>query len=192
VADVPESRSATGPHVCPWWLIWTFDNPLRRVFHKPERLLAGLVKPGDHCLDLGCGIGYFTIPMATMVGDSGAVTAVDVQPQMLEGVRRRAQRAGLESRVRLHLATGPGLDVHDPVDFALAFWMLHEVPDQSAFLQGVFAALEPGGRFLLVEPKGHVTRAAFEESVARAARIGLRQAAIPPVSFSRAVLLSRP
>lgn len=192
MADPRERNAAPGGHVCPWWLIWTFDNPLRRVFHKPERMLAGLVKPGDHCLDLGCGIGYFTIPMATLVGDGGTVTAVDVQPQMLEGVRRRAQRAGLESRVRLHLAAGSGLDVQDPVDFALAFWMLHEVPDQGAFLQGVFAALKPGGRFLLVEPKGHVTRAAFEESVACAARTGLRQAATPSVSFSRAVLLSRP
>jgi len=190
-APVPPTAAANRGHVCPWWLIWTFDNPLRRLLMPPERVLAGLVRPGDHCLDLGCGIGYFTIPMAVMAGEHGSVTAVDVQPQMLEGVRRRARRHGLESRVRLQLATGPGLEVAPPVDVALAFWMLHEVPDQDALLRGVRTALKPGGRFLVVEPKGHVTAAAFTASVDRAARVGFRVAAEPRVSLSRAVLLGK-
>jgi ubiquinone/menaquinone biosynthesis C-methylase UbiE len=173
-------------------LIWTFDNPLRRLLQPPERVLAGLVRPADHCLDIGCGIGFFTIPMAEMVGEAGSVTAVDVQPQMLEGVERRARRRGLESRVRLHLAAQAGLDVARPVDFALAFWMLHEVPDQDALLRAVFAALKPGGRFLVAEPKGHVNGAGFRASVERAAAAGFRVLARREVSFSRAVLLQKP
>ena len=78
-------------HVCPWWLIRTFDNFVRRFLQKPERILQDIVRPGDACLDVGCGIGYFTIPMAGMVGPSGSVTAVDLQPEMLAGVRRRAK-----------------------------------------------------------------------------------------------------
>jgi hypothetical protein len=34
-------------HVCPWWLAYTFDNPLRRLLHNPEKLLAGLVEEGQ-------------------------------------------------------------------------------------------------------------------------------------------------
>ena len=76
--------------VCPWWLIRTLDNPLRRLFQNPEEILKDFVRTGDACLDVGCGIGYFTIPMAKLAGPSGNVTAVDLQPQMLAGVERRA------------------------------------------------------------------------------------------------------
>ena len=192
MANTSQTTGRPAGHVCPWWLIWTFDNPLRRLLQPPERVLAGLVRPADHCLDMGCGIGYLTIPMAEMVGDAGSVTAVDVQPQMLEGVRRRARRRGLESRVRLKLSGGPGLEVAQPVDFALAFWMLHEVPDQDALLRDVFSALKPGGRFLVTEPKGHVSSAAFTVSVERAASVGFRVLHEPRVRFSRAILLAKP
>jgi len=188
----PRTTTRPGGHVCPWWLIWTFDNPLRRLLQPPGRVLAGLVRPGQRCLDLGCGIGYFTIPMAEMAGPTGSVTAVDVQARMLEGVRRRARRRGVESRVRLHLSDGRGLEVAQPVDFALAFWMLHEVPDQDALLRDVFSALAPSGRFLVVEPKGHVNAAMFAASVERARAAGFGLLAQPGVSFSRSVLLEKP
>lgn len=186
-----QTSAGPGGHVCPWWLIWTFDNPLRRLLQPPERVLAGLVRPGDHCLDLGCGIGYFTIPMAEMAGPTGSVTAVDVQPRMLEGVERRATRRRLESRVRLHLSDGRRLEVAQPVDFALAFWMLHEVPDQDVLLRAVFAALKHGGRFLVAEPKGHVNGAEFRASVERSVAAGFSLLAQPGVRFSRAALLQK-
>ena len=180
------------PHVCPFWLIRTFDNALRRLVHRPEVVLDGLARPGDHGADLGCGIGYFTIPMAEMAGPTGSVTAVDVQARMLEGVRRRARRRGVESRVRCHLSDGRGFEVAQPVDFALAFWMLHEVPDQDALLRDVCSALRPGGRFLVAEPRGHVSAAAFTRSVRRAVGAGFRVEDEPRVRFSRAVLLAKP
>ena len=178
-------------HVCPWWVIRTFDNPLRRLFHRPEYLLSGLVQPGDHCLDVGCGIGYFTIPLAAMVGDRGSVTAVDVQPRMLEGVARRAAKRGLSARIRLRLATDVGPLADQPVDFVLAFWMWHEVPDQASLLRRLLAALRPGGRFLLVEPRLHVSGKAFAASVARATAVGFEAIAEPAIALSRAVVLIR-
>ncbi len=47
--------------VCPWWICYTFDNPLRRLIHDPERLLEPYVKPGMTVVDIGCGMGYFTL-----------------------------------------------------------------------------------------------------------------------------------
>jgi ubiquinone/menaquinone biosynthesis C-methylase UbiE len=186
----PSLRSRSG-NVCPWWLCPTFDNPLRRLIHNPDRILARLVQPGQTALDLGCGMGYFSIPLARLVGPEGKVICVDRQEQMLAGVRRRAERAGLADRIRLHRAGTDGLGLTETADFALAFWMLHEVPDQAAFLAEVRACLRPGGRLLVAEPRIHVGSAAFARSVEAARGTGLAPIARPAVALSRAALFSR-
>lgn len=189
-AEDSSSAAAAASSVCPWWLIRGFDNPLRRLVQKPEKILEGLVGCGDHCMDLGCGIGYFTIPMARMVGPSGSVTAVDLQPEMLEGVKRRAGRNDLLSRIRLHVSTPFSLQMNEAFDFILAFWMLHEVPDQFGMLREIHALLATGGRFLLVEPRVHVSAAAFRRSVSIAEAVGFAKKSEPRIFFSRAVLLA--
>ena len=184
------SPESTETRICPWWLIHSFDNPIRRLFQKPEAILQGLVQIGDMCLDMGCGYGYFSIPMARLVGSSGAVTAADVQPEMLAGVKRRAEKSGVLAQIRLHKVDSSGLHLGRVFDFALAFWMVHEVPDQEGMLRQICASLKPGGRFLLVEPKGHVSEAAFTRTVGIAEQAGFTKAAEPRISFSRAVLLT--
>ena len=80
------------PHLVPWWLGYTFDTPLRRVLHDPVDILGGYVKEGWAVADLGCGMGYFSIPLARMVGEKGRVISVDLQPPMLNVLRKRAER----------------------------------------------------------------------------------------------------
>jgi 2-polyprenyl-3-methyl-5-hydroxy-6-metoxy-1,4-benzoquinol methylase len=177
--------------VCPWWLIWSFDNPLRRLIQDPERILSGLVSPGDEAADIGCGMGYFTIPLARLVGPAGRVLAIDLQERMLAGVRHRAQRAGVSERIQLCRATPAGLGAEGPVDFALTFWMAHEVPDQRRFFAQIHALLKPGGRWLLAEPPMHVTAATFARSVATAVTAGFTTVAPPRIRLSRTALLRR-
>jgi ubiquinone/menaquinone biosynthesis C-methylase UbiE len=186
------TKSGTAPtrtRICPWWLIHTFDNPLRRLLHNPDAILKGSVRAGDVCLDLGCGYGYFTIPMARLVGSTGTIIAADVQPEMLDGVRRRAEKSGVLGQIQLHRVDVSGLHFEKICDFALAFWMLHEVPDQEAVLVQIRASLKPGGLFLLVEPKGHVTKRAWSHTLGMAERVGFNEVAEPHVRASRAVLL---
>lgn len=175
--------------VCPWWLIRSFDNPLRHLVQKPEGILQGMIRPGDHCLDIGCGYGYFTIPMAGLAGASGSVTAADLQPQMLAGVRRRAEKAGVLRQVRLHQVDPTGLPFKGEFDFALAFWMIHEVPDQGELLNQIHVSLKPGGKFLLVEPKGHVKREDFAQTLHVGEEAGFTVHRRIRVFFSRAALL---
>lgn len=187
------SRSAcnsSSTHLCPWWFIRVFDNPLRRLVQKPGLILRKWVKAGDTCLDVGCGFGYFSIPMARMVGDSGLVIAADVQPQMLAGVKRRAEKADVVSRIRLVQVDGSALQIDDAIDFALAFWMMHEVPDQEAMFRSIRRVLGPSGRFLPVEPKGHVRAAAFRREVATAESVGFVRVSEPRISLSHAVLMA--
>jgi ubiquinone/menaquinone biosynthesis C-methylase UbiE len=178
-------------HVCPWWLAYSFDNRLRRLFHKPERILAGLLKEGDTALDVGCGMGFFSIAMAALVGSRGRVVAVDLQSRMLEALRARAARAGVLDRITTQLAAETDLGVRDPVDFALASWMLHEVPDPERLLRQVHDALKPGAAFLVTEPRLHVSGRAFEASLALATKTGFRIHPAPEVAFSRAAVLRR-
>jgi ubiquinone/menaquinone biosynthesis C-methylase UbiE len=175
---------------CPWWFIRSFDNPLRRLVQDPEKILREFVRPGDACLDIGCGIGYFTIPLAGLTGPSGRVTAVDLQPEMLAGVAKRAKRAGLSDRIRLHQADASGLQLDGSFDFTLAFWMVHEVPDQAALFRQIRELLNPGGHMLLVEPIGHVRRAAFQRTLATLSDAGLVVSQMVAVRLSRAVLLT--
>ena len=175
-------------NTCPWWFIGAFDNPLRKLAHKPERILAGLVLPGQNVLDLGPGMGFFTIPLARMVGPTGTVVAADLQPQMLAGVRRRAEQAGVYDRIRLHVAQPERIGATGPFDFALSFWMLHEVRKPAVFLGEVFRVLKPGGRLLIAEPVLHVPAHQFHREVELAVQQGFRAEAGPAVRFSRSML----
>lgn len=73
------------PRICPWWMTYTFDNPLRRLLHDRRRILGPFVRPGMRVADIGCGMGYFTLGLADLVGPQGKVLAVDLQKRQLEG-----------------------------------------------------------------------------------------------------------
>ncbi len=180
------------PCVCPWWCCFTFDNPLRRLIHDPAVILSPYVRAGFTVIDIGPGMGYFTVELCRLVGEEGQVIAVDVQEKMLSAVLRRAQRAGVAARLETRLTKQERLDVTEKADFVLAFWMVHEVPDQERFLRDISTLLKPAARFLLVEPVFHVTRKAFDETMRKAVKTGLVREETPSISFSRSMLFSSP
>ena len=178
-------------HVCPWWLAYAFDNPLRRLFHRPEEMFAPYLKEGMTAIDLGCGMGYFSISMARMVGESGKVLSVDLQQQMLDTLMQRATKAGVASRITPLLCDASTICHHDEVDFALAFWMAHETPDEFNFLKQVQAILKKSGKLLLAEPKLHVTGGEFQKTLRIAHEIGFKHLGSPLISLSHATLFAK-
>jgi SAM-dependent methyltransferase len=177
--------------VCPWWLAYSFDNPLRPLLHPPEKVLGAWVRPGMTVLDVGCGIGHFSLGLARLVGPGGRVIAADLQERALAVVRRRARHAGLADRIATHRTGADAIGVPGPVDFALAFWMLHETPSAEGFCREIGGLLAPGGRLLVAEPAWHVGEPLFEEELAAAARAGLRVLERPVIRVSRSALLGR-
>lgn len=177
--------------VCSLRYAFLLSAKARKFIHNPERLLADYLSLGQTAADLGCGPGFFTETMAELVGDIGKVYAVDLQLEMLEMVENRLIEAGLRDRVVLQKCDSESLGLAKQVDFALAFYVVHEVPDPCAFLKQVYAALKPGGRLLLVEPKIHVSAKAFRKTVAMAQAVGFRLSAGPPIFFSRSSLLTK-
>jgi ubiquinone/menaquinone biosynthesis C-methylase UbiE len=178
-------------HVCPWWCGYFIDNRLRRLIHDPQKIVGPYVKSGMTVMDVGCGMGFLSIAMARMVGKDGRVIAVDLQPKMLDAVRRRAMQAGVPDRIQLHRCESDRLGIAAQVDFAVAFMMVHEVPDQKRLLGEIHDCLRPNGKFLLAEPRLHVPQAAFAKTVTVAGEIGLTMVEQPWVRWCRAAVFQR-
>ncbi|HDY64640.1 MAG TPA: class I SAM-dependent methyltransferase [Phycisphaerae bacterium] len=178
-------------HVCPWWGIYLLDNPIRRIFHQPEKMLAPYVSDKMTVLDIGCGIGYFSIGLARLVGNKGKVISIDVQKKMLKGVKKRALKAGLEHRIHTHLCDSHRLGIKTVGDFILTFWMVHEVPDIENFMSEVFSLLKVGGKYLLVEPKVHVSKQKFSSISNTAIQTGFKILSHPNIALSRALLFEK-
>ena len=177
-----------GDHICPWWFAYTFDNRFRRFFHNPEKMLDSYVSKGMTVLDVGCGMGFFSIGLAKLVGNMGCVIAADVQPKMLGVMQKRSEKAGVASRIRPHRSEPNNLGVDTPLDFILAFWMVHEVSDLKLFFHQICVCLKPDGRILIVEPRFHVSPKRFQESVALAQASGLNFCEAPSIKFSRSAV----
>ncbi len=181
------------PFVCPWWLGYFLVSPLRRYAHNPDRIVGSHIRPGMTVVDFGCGMGHFSLPMACMVGPKGRVVCLDIQPKMLAGLARRAAKASLTDRLDLRQAEpdGPGfVGLAGQVDFALAFFVVHEVPDSARLFRELANTLKAHGRLLLAEPILHVRKRAFLNTVATAEKIGFAVVDRPTIRRSRAVLLA--
>jgi len=178
-------------HVCPRWLCFTFDNWIRRRLQNPDQIIKPYVRKGDTVLDVGPGIGFFTIPMARLVGDDGRVIGVDIQDKMLAAISKRALSAGVANRITTQLASPVSLNVAAPADFILAFWMAHEVPDQGKFFTQLHHALKDNGKFLLAEPKLHVSKAQFDAAVGVVQKAGFRLLDRPDIPLSLASFFAK-
>jgi SAM-dependent methyltransferase len=181
--------------VCPWWIGYLLASPIRRwLSDDPESLLAAYVRPGMMVLEPGPGMGYFTLTMARMVGPSGRVIAVDIQPKMLTELSRRARRAGLLGRIEIRLAQPDHLGVDDlrgKIDFALAFAVVHEMPSSAGFFEQTAAALKTGGLLLFAEPAGHVKPEDFESELEAARAAGMGAVVRPSIRRTVAAVLKK-
>ena len=180
--------------LCPWWMGYFLASPLRRLYQNPERILGPHVQTGMVVLDVGSAMGYFTLPMARLVGESGRVIAVDLQEKMIRSLKRRARRAGLAERIETRICPSTSLgidDLVDRVDFALAFAVLHEMPDARETFTGIHRSLRAGGRLLLAEPSGHVTIEEFARTTATAKECGFDVVSVPTIRSSRSLLLAK-
>jgi ubiquinone/menaquinone biosynthesis C-methylase UbiE len=167
----------------------------RKLLQSPSGILASHVKSGMSVLDLGCAMGFFSLPMAAMVKPEGKVVCVDVEPKMLEVLQKRAARARLSDMIETHVSKEDALGLDgrsESFDFALAFAVLHELPDQERCFREVHQLLTPGASVLVAEPSGRVGETEFERTVVRATKSGFVVTDRPFIRCAHAVLLTRP
>jgi ubiquinone/menaquinone biosynthesis C-methylase UbiE len=177
-------------HVCPWWIGYLLVSPIRRWFQDPEKILSPYISEGMTVLDIGPGMGFFTIPAAQMVGDTGRVIAVDIQEKMLKSLVKRAEKAGVAGRIVTKICEPDNLGVSHFIDVCIGINVVHEVPDASALFSQIRAILKPTGRLLLAEPGGwHVSEKDFEATLTKASAVGLKLIGRPRIRRSQSALL---
>ena len=161
--------------VCPWWMGYLLISPLRKLLQNPKKIIAPLVQEGMTVVEIGPGMGFFTLEIAKQVAAAGRVIAIDIQPKMLEQLEQRAEKANLRQRIETRLATSESLGVTDlaeAVDLVFAYAVVHELPDDRAFFKAVFSVLKQNARLFIAEPGHHVSQELFNEELQHAQAAG--------------------
>lgn len=188
-------NTAPQNNICSHHHSFALDNVFRKLVQSPKRILRPHLTKGDTVVDLGCGPGFFTVTMAELVGSSGKVFAVDLQQEMLDRVRaklKRLQDKTALAKVLLHQCSADdiGLDKSIRADFMLAYYVLHETPDQGRFFEQIRTLLKPTGSCLMVEPPFHVNKEEFSRTLDSAEREGLAIVDRPKRKGGRSALLA--
>lgn len=120
-----------------------FDT--RNLLQPPRRKLeeAGL-RPGWSVLDFGCGIGSYSIAAAKLVGQTGRVFAVDIEPAMVERTRRLAAKSGLSNVTSILTDCASGLEGRS-VDAVLLYDVFHGLERPGRVLDELARVLRPEG-----------------------------------------------
>jgi 2-polyprenyl-3-methyl-5-hydroxy-6-metoxy-1,4-benzoquinol methylase len=185
-------KTNAGPNrVCRVSHAGRLDNRLRRWLQNPRKILSPYIKEGMTVLDMGCGPGFFSTELAQMVGKSGRVIAADLQEEMLEKLKDKIQGTELEKRITLYKCEKNKIGLPQKVDLVLAFYMVHEIPNQEEFFKELESILQPGGQVLVVEPPFHVSKAAFTEMIEKAGNAGFKPIKGPKVILSKTVILKK-
>ncbi len=182
-------------HVCPVWIGYLLASPIRRLFQKPEQILRDHIKEGMTVLEPGPAMGYFSIPLAKMVGNGGKIVCVDLQEKMFKSLNKRAKKAGVTDRIETRVCSQESLGVEDlkgKADFVLAFAMVHETSDVEGLITQFYESLRPGGRVLISEPAGHVTDEDFDETISLSHKAGFIEVDRPKIKRSLSLLLEKP
>ncbi len=181
-------------HVCPIWVGYLLASPLRKMAQNPDKILSKQVKPGMKVIDIGCAMGFFSLPLARIVGTEGSVVCIDLQEKMIKTLKKKADRAKLADIIETRMCTSDSLQINDltgQIDFALAFAVVHEVQDKEKFLTEIYRVLQQGGKLLIAEPKGHVSKENFRRLIETAQNIGFKIIEHPVIKRSHAVLLQK-
>lgn len=179
-------------HVCPVWVGYLLTSPLRKLLQNPKKILSPYIKEGMKVLDIGSAMGFFSLPLAKMVGSEGKVICVDLQEKMTKALEKRAHKAGVLNRIETRLCNENSLgldDLNEKIDFALAFAIVHEVPDANSFFFELYQAIKPSGKVLVAEPKGRISENDFNKSVSISEQNGFKVIERPSIGRSHSVVL---
>lgn len=179
--------------VCPVELAGILDSRFRRILQNPAKILTPFVRENMHVLDLGCGPGFFTVEMASLVGAKGTVYAVDLQQGMLDRLKAKISTTDLADRIVLHQCQQHGLRLpaKSGFDFILAFYVVHEIHAKDQLFSELAEHLKFNGKILVVEPPFHVSKRNFREMIQLAAQAGLTVTDHPKILFSKTALLEK-
>jgi ubiquinone/menaquinone biosynthesis C-methylase UbiE len=174
------------------WIDFLLSRPLRLFLESPERLLKKYVVRGMTALDVGCGEGLYSMGMARLVGPRGRVVSIDLDPEAIDALDKRAKQAHFGARIESRTCTDRDLGIDDltgQVDFALAVYVVHHAEDAERLMHNVYRVLKSGGAFLVVEPRHHASAVECEDIRTMARNAGFAISDQPKLWRDWAVLL---
>lgn len=177
--------------VCPVEAAGSLDTHFRKWIQNPQKILRNFILENMTVLDVGCGPGFFSVEIAKMLNGTGKVIAADLQQGMLDKVKVKISGTELEQRIDLHRCEADSLNISQKVDFVLAFYVVHEFPNQINLFNELNFILINGGKLLIVEPKFHVNKDGFDEMNSKLEKVGFEIIEKPKIFFSRSVLLKK-
>jgi len=178
-------------YVCPASRAGSLDNFIRRIIHKPEKIFGNYNMEGKVILDIGCGPGFFTTAFAYMCGENGKVIAADLQEEMLDKLRKKITGKDIEKKITLHKTEKDKIGLTSKVDFVNAFYMVHEVPSSENLLKEIYELLNDDGILFLCEPKFHVSKNEFNETLNLSKAIGFKLKEQPKIYMSRTAVFKK-
>ncbi|MCD4652221.1 MAG: methyltransferase domain-containing protein [Candidatus Cloacimonetes bacterium] len=179
------------PHICKLTTGYKFANLLRGTVHRQQKMLSPFITQEMKVMDIGCGDGYFTLPVARLLTGEGCVYAVDVQQEMLDVITAKAIRKKLTKKIKTKLIDDVVFEMPEQLDFILAFFMLHEVPDIPVFLKTLHKLMAPEGRLFIAEPNHHVMAEFFNKEIEAAQLAGWKLEKQISIFMGKAALFKR-
>lgn len=178
--------------ICPLWVGYLLSSPLRKLIQNPQTILSPFVRPGMTVVDLGCAMGFFSIPLGQMVGRGGKVVCVDIQEGMLTRLGKKVERKGLAPIFEFRRCNEKSFGFQaGEADFICTFAVVHEVPDPAMLFREAAMALKPRGQLLFAEPRGHVSDSTFQVELDAAMDAGFKIVSHPRIIKSHGVLLEK-
>ncbi len=174
--------------VCPPEKAGGLNSKLRKMVQNPQRILKNYVKPGMKVLDFGCGPGMFAIELV----DLGAeVIAADLQQEMLDIIKGNISDTSFEKNIKLVKCEQDKINVKDKVDFALAFYVIHEVKDKENLFSQINDIMKDNSKLYIAEPIFHVSKNEFEQTLELAEKQGFKIIKRPKFILSRTAVLEK-
>ncbi|OGB92633.1 MAG: hypothetical protein A3G35_11555 [candidate division NC10 bacterium RIFCSPLOWO2_12_FULL_66_18] len=145
-------RGRLEPRPYPFEHAALLESPLRQLFASPRRVFAALdLKPAERVLEIGAGIGYYSLEATRRIGSSGRLICLDIQWEMLVEARRRLRAAGSESAEFVQASAEYLPFASGSFDHVILVTVLGEIPDRSQTLREIRRVLRPGGRLSVSE-----------------------------------------
>lgn len=166
------------------------DSKIRRLLQNPFKILTPYVSVGMTVLDYGCGNGYFSIPLSKMVGNSGKVYSVDIQKEMLDKLEIKLTSLSISNITTVNIGNEK-LNLPVLLDFALAVYVVHEIPDKISFFKELFDLLKPKGKLLIIEPDFIVSRRNFNNTLEILKQVGFIEYKNLNLLFSKTRILMK-
>ncbi|MFW6227544.1 MAG: class I SAM-dependent methyltransferase [Bacteroidota bacterium] len=177
--------------ICPVEQAGNLDSLMRKLLQPPKKILKRYIQPDMTVLDLGCGPGYFLVPMARMLNETGKIIALDIQQGMLDLVKRKMEANEISNVIELENRPFSSIGYKNCMDFILAFYVIHEIPEQEKLFRTIHDALKQGGKLFVSEPVFHVKKEPFQLVMENFRETGLNLVDRPSIFFSRTAVFEK-